>query len=238
MSIRTYIVQLRAVSKIYDRGPVPVHALRDVTLSVGAGEFLALTGPSGCGKSTLLNLVAGLDRPTSGDIVLDGQPTGGWSSLQWTRARRDLIGIVFQAFHLLPALTAEENVAMPLLLSGSAGRSLSSRVAECLDLVGLRERAKHRPSELSGGEQQRVAIARGVVHRPRLLIADEPTGNLDSRTAAEILALLRSLPRQLGCTIMLATHSDAAARQADRLCRMKDGLLHDHPPKTLPQDTA
>jgi ABC-type lipoprotein export system ATPase subunit len=231
-------VQLRAVTKTYDRGPVPVQALRGVTLSVKAGEFLALTGPSGCGKSTLLHLVAGLDRPTSGDIILDGQPTGNWSSLQWTRARRDLIGIVFQAFHLLPALTAEENVAMPLLLNGSAGHSLSARVEECLDLVGLRERAKHRPSELSGGEQQRVAIARGVVHRPRLLIADEPTGNLDSRTAAEILALLRSLPRQLGCTIMLATHSDAATRQADRLCRMKDGSLHDRPPNTSPQETA
>jgi ABC-type lipoprotein export system ATPase subunit len=211
--------------------------LRGVTLTVGTGEFLALTGPSGCGKSTLLNLVAGLDEPTSGEIILDGQPTGKWSSLQWTRARRDLIGIVFQAFHLLPALTAEENVAMPLLLSGCAGRSLSARVAECLDLVGLRERARHRPSELSGGEQQRVAIARGVVHKPRLLIADEPTGNLDSRTAAEILSLLGSLPRQLGCTIMLATHSDVAARRADRTCRMQDGTLHDQPLNTLPQDT-
>jgi ABC-type ATPase involved in cell division len=126
---------------------------------------------------------------------------------------------------------------MPLLLSGCAGRSLSARVAECLDLVGLRERARHRPSELSGGEQQRVAIARGVVHKPRLLIADEPTGNLDSRTAAEILSLLGSLPRQLGCTIMLATHSDVAARRADRTCRMQDGTLHDQPLNTLPQDT-
>ena len=237
MSIRTDIVQLHAISKIYERGPAPVQALRGVTLTVGTGEFLALTGPSGCGKSTLLNLVAGLDQPTSGEMILDGQPTGHWSSLQWTRARRDLIGIVFQAFHLLPALTAEENVAMPLLLSGCVGRSLSTRVAECLDLVGLRERARHRPSELSGGEQQRVAIARGVVHKPRLLIADEPTGNLDSRTAAEILSLLGSLPRQLGCTIMLATHSDVAARQADRICQMRDGALHDQPLNKLPQDT-
>ncbi|MGE3153482.1 MAG: ABC transporter ATP-binding protein [Nitrospiraceae bacterium] len=236
MSIQTNIIQLRAVSKTYDRGPVPVQALRDVTLSVGAGEYLALTGPSGCGKSTLLNLVAGLDRPTSGDILVNGHSTGSWSSLQWTRARRDLIGIVFQAFHLLPALTAEENVAMPLLLSGGAGRSLSSRVEECLELVGLRDRARHRPNELSGGEQQRVAIARGIVHGPRLLIADEPTGNLDSRTAEEILALLRSLPHRFGCTIMLATHSDAAARQADRLCRMQDGSLHEEPSTVMPQD--
>lgn len=219
------MVTLRRVSKIYHRGATPVQALREVDLSVRAGEFLAILGPSGCGKSTLLNVVGGLDRPTSGEVILDGHSTTAWSSGDWTRARRELVGVVFQAFHLLPGLTAAENVGLPLVLRGEPPAEVAQRVAQQLASVGLEKRASHRPSELSGGEQQRIAVARALIHRPKLLLADEPTGNLDSQAAADLIAMLRSLSRQLGCTIMLATHSQAAADEADRRCVMKDGHL-------------
>ncbi|GKS57449.1 macrolide ABC transporter ATP-binding protein [Nitrospira sp.] len=219
------MVVLRRVGKVYHRGTVPVQALRDVDFAARPGEFVALLGPSGCGKSTLLNLVGGLDHPTGGEILLDGASTTGWTSGDWTYARRTMIGIVFQAFHLLPALTAAENIGLPLMLRGDSAGEIDRCVSAQLAMVGLEPRAAHRPSELSGGEQQRIAIARALVHRPRLLLADEPTGNLDSHTAAEIIALLKRLPKQVGCTIMLATHSRAAADQADRRCVMKDGQL-------------
>ncbi len=219
------MVTLRQVSKVYHRGATPVQALREVELSVRAGEMVAILGPSGCGKSTLLNLLGGLDQATSGEIWLDGHCTTPWSSGDWTRARRELIGIVFQAFHLLPGLTAAENIALPLILRGESRPEIATRVATHLEWVGLPARGNHRPSEMSGGEQQRVAIARALIHRPRLILADEPTGNLDSQTAADIVALLRTLPQRAGCTIMLATHSQAAADQADRVCLMRDGRL-------------
>jgi len=202
-----------------------VPALRDVCLHVGKGEFCALMGPSGCGKSTLLNLVAGLDSPTSGEIMLGGRSTRNLSDADWTRLRRDLIGMVFQAFHLVPGLTAGENVALPLLLKGESERNIRGRVARSLETVGMRHREQHRPSELSGGEQQRVAIARALVHQPQLILADEPTGNLDSHSGAEIIALLRSLPQRFGHTVILATHSRTAAQQADRVHAMRDGRL-------------
>ncbi|WP_447974096.1 ABC transporter ATP-binding protein [Nitrospira sp. Kam-Ns4a] len=219
------MVRLVHVSKEYVRGAARVAALRDISLEIPQGRFCALMGPSGCGKSTLLNLVAGLDLPTTGTIYLDGRSTGDFTDADWTRARRELIGMVFQAFHLVPGLTAAENVALPLLLKGEMGRAVRDRVAACLETVGMRHRERHRPSELSGGEQQRVAIARALAHNPRLILADEPTGNLDSKTGEEIVALLRSLPERTGQTILLATHSPAAAQAADHLIRIRDGQL-------------
>ncbi|HXF93387.1 MAG TPA: ABC transporter ATP-binding protein [Nitrospiraceae bacterium] len=219
------MVTLVHVSKEYSRGDAKVWALRDVTLEIGRGEFCAFVGPSGCGKTTLLNLVGGLDLPTSGEIVIGGRSTSGFTSDEWTRLRRDLIGVIFQAFYLIPGLTAAENVALPLLLKGESGAQVRKRVDEMLELVGMRGRERHRPAELSGGEQQRLAIARALVNRPSLMLADEPTGNLDSKNGAEIIALLRSLPQQFGHTVLLVTHSAAAAQEADYVWHMRDGQL-------------
>jgi ABC-type lipoprotein export system ATPase subunit len=181
-------------------------------------------GPSGCGKSTLLNLIAGLDRPTSGTIMIGGRSTDGLDDAGWTQIRRTQVGMVFQSFHLLPGLTASENVALPLLLNGRS-EIVSDRVRECLDAVGMAHRAHHRPAELSGGEQQRVAIARALVHRPALLLADEPTGNLDSAQGAAIIALLREVTGRGGQTVLLVTHSAEAANVADDVHVMRDGVL-------------
>jgi ABC-type lipoprotein export system ATPase subunit len=219
------VVRLNHVSKEYRRDEAAVAALRDVSVDVRDGEFCALMGPSGCGKSTLLNIVAGLDHPTSGDLYLEGRATTHLSDREWTGLRRSLIGMVFQSFHLLPTLTAEDNVALPLLLQGEHGPSARRRAVESLARVGMEPRARHRPGELSGGEQQRVAIARALVHRPRLLLADEPTGNLDSRSGAEVVALLQSLSKELKQTVLLVTHSQEAARAADRIHTMRDGQV-------------
>src|SRR3972149_11175537 len=167
------MVILKQCSKTYSRGEATVVALHDVNLEIRRGEFCAFVGPSGCGKSTLLNLIAGLDRPTSGDILIDEKSTQNLTSHEWTKIRRECIGIVFQAFHLIHGLTAEENIALPLMLRGDGGRDVAMRVDEVLDMVGMRRRRHHRPGELSGGEQQRVAIARALAHRPRPLLADE-----------------------------------------------------------------
>ncbi len=219
------MVTLKQVSKVYERGGEPIVGLDRVSLDIAAGAFCAIVGPSGCGKSTLLNLVAGLDRPTSGEVFLDGRSTAGFSSEDWTRARRETLGIVFQAFHLVPGLTVEENVAFPLLLRGEQGLKVRDRVAEVLALVGMAPRSRHRPSELSGGEQQRAAVARAIVHRPKIILADEPTGNLDSHHGAEIIGLLRRLAQQFQQTVLLVTHSTAAAEASDSVCTMKDGRL-------------
>jgi len=226
---RKGVVKLDHVYKEYVRGGAAVMALRDVSLHVSKGEFCVLMGPSGCGKSTLLNLVAGLDFPTAGEVVLAGRTTRNLSDADWTRLRREFIGMVFQAFHLIPGLTAGENVALPLLLKGEAEGTIRGRVDESLETVGMRLREQHRPGELSGGEQQRVAIARALVHRPQLILADEPTGNLDSKSGAEVIALLRSLPQRSGQTVILATHSQVAAQQADCVHVMKDGQLEGSP---------
>jgi ABC-type lipoprotein export system ATPase subunit len=183
----------------------------------------------------LLNLIAGLDLPTSGTIHLDGQPTSGYSSDDWTRIRRHFIGIVFQAFHLIPGLTVEENVAFPLLLRGEHGATVRKRVTDVLTLVRMTHRAAHRPSELSGGEQQRVAVARAVVHEPKIVLADEPTGNLDSHHGAEIIGLLMRLAQQFHHTVLLVTHSTAAAEAADYIWAMKDGRLTT---RTMPSAAA
>jgi ABC-type lipoprotein export system ATPase subunit len=219
------MVTLKQLTKTYSRGEAIVTALRGVNLEIKSGEFCAFVGPSGCGKSTLLNLVAGLDFPTSGEIVLDGQPTRDLTSDEWTKIRREKIGIVFQAFHLVPGLTAEENVALPLMLRGENRREIAKRVEDVLDRVRMSHRRRHRPAELSGGEQQRIAIARAVVHAPRLLLADEPTGNIDSHQGADIMALIRELAMSGGQTVMLVTHSVQAAQAADYVWAMRDGQL-------------
>ena len=219
------MVTLNQVSKIYTRGEDRICGLDHVSLDIAGGTFCAFVGPSGCGKSTLLNLIAGLDLPTSGTIHLEGRSTAGFTSDDWTSIRRQSIGIVFQAFHLVPGLTVEENVAFPLLLRGEQGRKVRERVAEVLTLVQMTHRAAHRPSELSGGEQQRVAVARAIVHEPKIVLADEPTGNLDSQHGAEIIGLLRQLVDRLHHTVLLVTHSTAAAEAADYVWAMKDGRL-------------
>ena len=219
------MVTLTEVSKIYIRGSDRICGLDHVTLDIGPGSFCAFVGPSGCGKSTLLNVIAGLDLPTSGTIHLDGRSTAGYSSDDWTRTRRHSIGIVFQAFHLIAGLTVEENVAFPLLLRGEQGRKVRERVADVLALVRMTHRATHRPGELSGGEQQRVAVARAIVHEPKILLADEPTGNLDSQHGAEIIGLLKTLVQEFGHTVLLVTHSAAAAEAADYVWAMRDGRL-------------
>ena len=225
------MVILSHLSKTYLRGATTVVALHDVSLEVKRGEFCAFVGPSGCGKSTLLSLVAGLDVPTDGEVVLDGRSTASFTSDDWTAMRRQTIGIVFQAFHLVPGLTAEENIALPLMLRGDRGHAVSTRVEEVLDLVGMTRRRHHRPGELSGGEQQRVAIARALAHRPRLLLADEPTGNLDSHQGADIMTLIRTLAKAGEQTVLLVTHSRQAAQTADYMWTMQDGRLMSRAPR-------
>lgn len=219
------MVKLVQMTKTYICGEATVTALHEVNLEVGRGEFCAFVGPSGCGKSTLLNLVGGLDRPSSGELFLDGRATTAFTSHDWTVARREVIGIVFQAFHLVPGLTALENVALPLMLRGDGGRSVGQRAEEVLELVRMTPRRHHRPGELSGGEQQRVAIARALVHRPKLLLADEPTGNLDSHQGTDIMGLIRSLAKAGNVTVLLVTHSATAAHCADYIWTMQDGRL-------------
>lgn len=219
------LVRVQNLSKAYRRGETLVSALQDVTLDVRVGEFCAFVGPSGCGKSTLLNLIGGLDQPTSGTITIENRPVTHASAMEWTRIRRELIGIVFQAFHLIPGLTVAENVALPLLLRGEQGAAVAERIEEVLAAVRMDTRRSHRPSELSGGEQQRVAIARAIVHRPRLILADEPTGNLDSKQGADIVHLFRTLPQRFGHSVLLVTHSESAADAADYVWHMQDGRL-------------
>lgn len=219
------MIRLADVSKTYRDGKVAVTALAGVSLTVAPGEFVAVIGPSGCGKSTLLNLVAGLDRPTRGTILVDGVDLTRCAEGALSRLRRERIGIVFQFYNLLPHLTARENVALPLLLNGTPTREIASRVGEELEAVGLLTRADHFPHELSGGEMQRVAVARALAPRPALLLADEPTGNLDSQLGGAVLEILRRLNRARAFTVLLATHSPEAAAVADRVVRLRDGRL-------------
>jgi putative ABC transport system ATP-binding protein len=217
------IVQVRDVCMRLPGGGRSVTILDGVTLEVADGEVLAVTGPSGSGKSTLLGLIAGLDRPTSGSIAVDGVDITRLDEDALARLRRNTIGFVFQSFHLIPTLTAAENVAVPLELAGHA--DVSTRAGDLLDAVGLGARAHHYPAQLSGGEQQRVALARAVSLRPRLLLADEPTGNLDSATGEQIVELLLGLRKESGATLVLVTHDHALTRHADRVVRLRDGRL-------------
>lgn len=219
-------IHLDHISRHYTMGETSVRAVDDVSLSIPTNEFLALLGSSGSGKSTLLNLIAGLDRPTSGAILTNGQNLATLSSLDLARYRCNTIGMIFQSFHLLPRMTLEENVELPLRLAEVDRADRPTRVREALERVKLTHRIGHRPTELSGGEQQRVAIARALVNRPKILLADEPTGNLDSVTGASILTLLRDLQSSLGMTIIMVTHErPLAERFADRLAIMGDGKL-------------
>ena len=226
MSDRQAAVQLEHISRHYHMGESSVRAVDDVSLTVPESEFLALLGSSGSGKSTLLNLMAGLDRPTSGAILAKGTNLATLSSLELARYRRNTIGMIFQSFNLLPRMTLEENVELPLRLAEVERSERAGRVREALERVRLTHRIGHRPAELSGGEQQRVAIARALVNRPKILLADEPTGNLDSATGETILSLLRELQTQMGMTIVMVTHErPLAERYADRLATMGDGKL-------------
>jgi len=212
------------VSKIYSSGGVSVRALEDVSLEVHAGEMVAVVGPSGCGKSTLLNLVGCIDLPSAGSVFVDGHETHALDDDALTALRRSRIGTVFQFFNLLPAMTVAGNVALPLILQHRARREIEERVAAALAAVGIAEKADAYPAQLSGGQTQRAALARAVIHRPAILLADEPTGNLDSQSGANVLKLLRDIAGA-GQAILLATHSLEAAASCDRVIRMQDGCI-------------
>ncbi len=219
------MMELKEVTKIYQQGRRQVQAVRGVSLVIEAGEFVSIMGPSGSGKSTLLHLVGALDTPTTGQAFFGGRDLQSMSDHERSILRRTRIGFVFQFFNLLKTLTAVENIALPLLLAGRR-RSASCRLAEeHLERVGLRDRADHFPDELSGGEMQRVAIARALVSEPEAVLCDEPTGNLDSATASDILALLRNLPEAGRRAVVMVTHDSGAAGSADRLLHIRDGLL-------------
>ncbi len=218
------MIELAGVSRTWEVGGRPVHALRGVTLSIAAGEYLAVMGPSGSGKSTLLSLLGGLDRPTAGSYRFEGREVAALSDDELSRLRRDRIGFVFQSFHLVPRLTALENVALPLVLARVAPAERLARAAEALESVGLSARSDHRPDQLSGGEKQRVCLARAVVTRPGLVLADEPTGNLDSASGAEIVALLERL-HSAGRTLLVVTHDPGIGARAPRNVRLADGRV-------------
>jgi putative ABC transport system ATP-binding protein len=220
------ILEAKDVSKIYQMGSTSVAALDHVSLAIKEGEFAAIQGTSGSGKSTLLNLFGGLDRPSAGEIVYEGRSLAPLSKREMARYRRRAVGMIFQNFNLIPAMTAAENVELALAFGKVRGRERAERARELLGRVGLGERAAHRPSELSGGEQQRVAIARALANRPRVLLADEPTGNLDSTRAHELLALLRDMVAGDRLTVLMVTHDrELAARFADRTISLKDGKV-------------
>jgi putative ABC transport system ATP-binding protein len=223
------MVVATALVRDYPSGDSVVHALRGIDLEVARGHLVAVRGRSGSGKTTLLNVLGGLDRPTSGRVVVDGLEISSLGERQLVEARRRVVAFIFQAFGLVPILSAAENVEVPLRLVATPGRERDDRVAELLDLVGLGERARHRPHELSGGEQQRVAIARALANRPRLLLADEPTGQLDSETGHRIMALLRNVVQREGITAIVATHDPMMLDVADRVLELRDGRLVEHP---------
>jgi putative ABC transport system ATP-binding protein len=219
------VVRAVGLTRRYKMGDAFVDALRGVDLTIQRGEFVALVGPSGSGKSTVLNLIGGLDRPTSGQVWIDGVELSATDERALTRHRREHVGFVFQTFNLLPRLTAEENVALPLMFSGVPHQERLSRARALLQRVGLSHRLTHRPSQLSGGEQQRVAIARALVGQPALLLADEPTGNLDTTTGAEIMALLQKLNQEGDLTLLVVTHDPEVAAFADRVVTLRDGRV-------------
>jgi putative ABC transport system ATP-binding protein len=219
------MMELVDVTKVYDTGRTPVHAVRGVSLSIAAGEFVSIMGPSGSGKSTLMHLLGALDIPTSGRALFQVCDLKELSDRERSRFRRTKIGFVFQFFNLLPTLTAAENVALPLFLEGQARRHALEKAIASLERVGLGHRAEHHPEEMSGGEMQRVAVARALVMEPEAVLCDEPTGNLDSTNSREILKLLRSLPESGRRTVVMVTHDPQAAAYADRLIHIRDGLI-------------
>jgi len=218
------MIELKNAGKKYQQGQQEIHALRDVSLSIKKGEFLSVMGASGSGKSTLLNLIGGLDQPTGGEIFIDGRPLHGISDDELTLIRRRRVGFIFQFFNLLPILTAVENVSLPLLLEGTPFSQIRPKAVSLLEQMGLGARVEHRPEQLSGGEMQRVAIARALVANPAVLLADEPTGNLDSHTSEDIFMLLKSL-NDRGQTIVMVTHDPRAAAYGSRIITLKDGSV-------------
>ncbi|MGQ0508702.1 MAG: ABC transporter ATP-binding protein [Myxococcaceae bacterium] len=219
------MIEIRDASKVYRRGKTEVRALALRALSVPRGEFLSVMGPSGSGKSTLLNLLGALDVPTAGSITIEGQELSKLSDEALSRFRRDRLGFIFQFFNLLPTLTALENVLLPGLLAKRSRAELLPKAQALLETVGLQGRHEHRPDELSGGEMQRVAIARALLTEPALLLADEPTGNLDSKTGAEVLRLIRDATRERNLTVVMVTHDPKAAAVGDRIVRLADGAI-------------
>ena len=223
------------LQKIYVSGEARVTALAGVSFSVDAGDFVALMGPSGCGKSTLLHISGAMDRPTSGTVRLDNRDLASMGDDELTRVRRERVGFVFQFFNLLPTLTVSDNVALPCLLAGVKDQEAERRARVLAERVGIAHRLSHYPQQISGGEMQRAAIARALVHQPSLLVADEPTGNLDSENGANVLALISELNRELGVAVLMATHAADVAAAASRVLRMKDGRFAEgNPGKASP----
>ena len=220
------MIKLVDVTKIYRQGTQQVTALDRVNLEIQRGEFLAMSGPSGCGKSTLLNLLGGLDVPTSGQVIVEGVDLAEMDDIRLTRFRRERVGIIFQFFNLIPILDVRENVALPFLIRGMPTKEANERATELLQMVGLLDRQSHHAQDISGGEMQRVAIARALINDPDIILADEPTGNLDSKTGRKILEVLSRLNADLKKTVILATHSADAAQFAGRQLMMQDGRVH------------
>jgi len=227
MALEQPAIKFENVWKIYKLGRVEVPALRGLNIEIKRGEHVAIMGPSGSGKSTFLHLAGALDRPTRGRVLIEGRDPGKISDEERSRLRSELIGFVCQTFNLIPRLTALENVMIPLAIKGVNGEERMRRAKEALEMVGLAHRMNHRPIELSGGEQQRVAIARAIVTSPRIILADEPTGNLDSASAAEVVDLLTRLNRELGVTLVVVTHNPETAAPAKRIVRMRDGVVYE-----------
>ncbi len=218
-------VEGRHIIKNFRIGNTPTKVLKDISLQVMQGEFVSIMGPSGSGKSTLLYILGGLDTPTSGHVLLNGTDISGFGDEKMSRIRRQKIGFVFQFYNLIPNLNVEENIMLPLLLDGKKMGGYRKQLEQILEIVGLSDRRRHTPRELSGGQQQRVAIARALIGNPEILFADEPTGNLDSKTGAEIMALLREINRTSGQTIIMVTHSPEAAQSSSRVIHVQDGVI-------------
>jgi putative ABC transport system ATP-binding protein len=219
------LISLRNVTREYKSGERTLHALDGISLAIPRNDFIAISGPSGCGKSTLIHLMAGLDKPTMGEIFVDGLALHQADDAALTQFRRRQVGLVFQFFNLMPTMNVMENIMLPLMLQGVSAEESHSRADELIGMVGLRERAAHFVHQLSGGEQQRTAIARALIHGPALVIADEPTGNLDSRAAASVMDLLRTIGGEGRTTLIVVTHSDEVARAASRRVEMRDGKI-------------
>jgi putative ABC transport system ATP-binding protein len=234
----TTLISTRGLTKVYQMGEFEVHALRGIDLDIARGEFIAIMGASGSGKTTYMNLLGCLDRPTAGSYELDGIAVHEMSSEQLTKVRNEKIGYVFQSFYLLPRTTALENVELPLLYTRNIGhKERINQAMEALDVVGIKDRARHFPNQLSGGQQQRVAIARAIVNNPVFLLADEPTGNLDTRTSVEVMVLFQKLHAQ-GMTVILVTHEHDISRYARRIITFRDGMIISDKPNPEPRNAA